>query len=494
MTTVADVLADTSLALGPLWVPRPGADVRWVATSELTDPVPFLEGGELLLTTGLGAVGWDAEWEPYVHRLATAGIVALGFGVGLSHPGVPAALLRAARTTDLNVLAVPRATSFVAISRAVSRALDAAERAEARRSLTVQRDLARAATRPDGPAAVLDRLAAHVRGTALLVDPDAQPHPDERVRAEIARLRPLGLRGASVLDDAGGRTAIQPVGLHGAPETYLVVHVPGRWSNGLHGAVATAVALLGLDADTRARDLRAQRRVRARAVELLLDGDVRSAAAVLSTALGGTTVPERVHVLRCAGPRRDEVLAAAEQRFPAPLLAAVLDEELVVVTDVPRDWEPLLEGLRAGVGAAEPVEHAARSAAGAARALARTGPHAPLVRWSDLVGEGVWSILDDRSTTLFADALLGGLDEELIGTLGSFLRHHGQRGAVAGELGVHRNTVRRRVRLIERALGRSLDDPQTRVDAWIALRAVTRGRSGADSPWSRPAPAATLDR
>jgi purine catabolism regulator len=471
VTTVADVLADASLALGPLWVPRPDADVRWVATSELADPVPFLEGGELLLTTGLGAVGWDAEWESYVHRLAAAGIVALGFGVGLSHPAVPAALLQAARTTDLNVVAVPRATSFVAISRAVSRALDAGERAEARRSLTVQRDLARAATRPDGPAAVLERLAAHVRGTALLVAADGHQHPDERVRAEIARLRPLGLRGAAVLDDAGGRTAIQPVGLHGAPETYLVVHVPGRWNSGLHGVVATAVALLGLDADTRKRDLRAQRRVRARAVELLLDGDVRAAGAVLSAAADEIPVPAPVHVLRCTGPRRDEVLAAAEQRFPVPPLAAVVDDQLVVVTGAPRDWEPLLDGVRTGVGPAEPVEHAARSAEGAARALARTGPHTPLVRWSDLVGEGVWSILDDRSTALFADALLGGLDGELTRTLDAFLRHHGGRGAVAEELGVHRNTVRRRVRLIERALGRSLDDPQTRVDAWIALRA-----------------------
>jgi purine catabolism regulator len=43
--------------------------------------------------------------------------------------------------------------------------------------------------------------------------------------------------------------------------------------------------------------------------------------------------------------------------------------------------------------------------------------------------------------------------------------------ATADELAVHRNTVRHRVRRIESLLGVSLDDPQVRVDAWVALHA-----------------------
>ena len=42
--------------------------------------------------------------------------------------------------------------------------------------------------------------------------------------------------------------------------------------------------------------------------------------------------------------------------------------------------------------------------------------------------------------------------------------------AVAEELGLHRNTVRNRLEAIEAVLPGKLDDPQTRVSAWIALQ------------------------
>jgi purine catabolism regulator len=62
-----------------------GRPVRWVHTSELDDPVPFLEGGELLLTTGLKLGRGKEKLRRYVHRLADAGVAGLGIGVGLSY-------------------------------------------------------------------------------------------------------------------------------------------------------------------------------------------------------------------------------------------------------------------------------------------------------------------------------------------------------------------------------------------------------------------------
>lgn len=81
-------------------------------------------------------------------------------------------------------------------------------------------------------------------------------------------------------------------------------------------------------------------------------------------------------------------------------------------------------------------------------------------------------VLDGERAAAFATSYLAPLagDQELIRTLESFLRHHGSRLGVAGELGVHRNTVRNRLAHIETALNGSLDDPQTRVNAWIALQ------------------------
>src|SRR3954454_23667795 len=73
--------------------------IGWVHPTELTDPQAFLEGGELLLTTGL-ALG-DGTSPDYVRRLVEAGVARLGFGVGLSHDDVPRALVATAAEVGL---------------------------------------------------------------------------------------------------------------------------------------------------------------------------------------------------------------------------------------------------------------------------------------------------------------------------------------------------------------------------------------------------------
>jgi PucR family transcriptional regulator, purine catabolism regulatory protein len=119
--TVATLLGTPSLSLTlhtrAAAVDRP---VSWVHVSELPDPTPFLEGGELLLTTGLALLHPDQSMADYVRRLADAGVVGLGLGTGLSHPAVPGELVRAADDCGLAVLEVPRQTPFIALSRTVS--------------------------------------------------------------------------------------------------------------------------------------------------------------------------------------------------------------------------------------------------------------------------------------------------------------------------------------------------------------------------------------
>ncbi|KOG67418.1 PucR family transcriptional regulator, partial [Streptomyces varsoviensis] len=71
--------------------------VRWAHVSELADPVPWMEGGELLLIT---AMKIDAEnpaaMRRYVKRLVGAGVVGLGFAVGVNYEQVPRPLIEAA--------------------------------------------------------------------------------------------------------------------------------------------------------------------------------------------------------------------------------------------------------------------------------------------------------------------------------------------------------------------------------------------------------------
>ncbi|MFD7945372.1 helix-turn-helix domain-containing protein, partial [Streptomyces sp. NPDC059744] len=45
--------------------------------------------------------------------------------------------------------------------------------------------------------------------------------------------------------------------------------------------------------------------------------------------------------------------------------------------------------------------------------------------------------------------------------------------AAAPDLGVHRHTLRYRMRRVEEILGRSLDDPDVRMELWLALKATS---------------------
>ncbi len=100
------------------------AHVRWVHSTELLDPTPWLRGGELLLTTGLQLEGAKAQRE-LVARLAEHEIAGLGFGTGFAHKRLPAALADEARKRAFPLFEVPYELPFIAITeRAFAQLLD----------------------------------------------------------------------------------------------------------------------------------------------------------------------------------------------------------------------------------------------------------------------------------------------------------------------------------------------------------------------------------
>jgi purine catabolism regulator len=100
------------------------APVRWVHSTELPDPTPWLKGGEVLLTTGLQLDGPRSQRE-FVELLADHEIAALGFGTGLTHRRLPAALVTAARKRGFPLFEVPYELPFIAITeRAFAHLLD----------------------------------------------------------------------------------------------------------------------------------------------------------------------------------------------------------------------------------------------------------------------------------------------------------------------------------------------------------------------------------
>jgi purine catabolism regulator len=89
--------------------------VRWVHSTELPDPTPWLKGGELLLTTGIQLDGAKVQRE-LIERLADHDIAGLGFGTGFAHKRLPAALVTAARKRQFPLFEVPYELPFIAIT------------------------------------------------------------------------------------------------------------------------------------------------------------------------------------------------------------------------------------------------------------------------------------------------------------------------------------------------------------------------------------------
>lgn len=143
--TLSGLLATTSLRLTALTHPDDTGDapISWAAVTELADPTPFLAGGEVLLTTGVRQKTVAAQTD-FVDHAIRAGVLALGYGTGLTHAKVPAAVVRRAGEVGLPLFEVPYETPFVAITRIVAEALAADNVARMERLLKGHQRLASA--------------------------------------------------------------------------------------------------------------------------------------------------------------------------------------------------------------------------------------------------------------------------------------------------------------------------------------------------------------
>jgi purine catabolism regulator len=112
--TVESLIAELGLELAS-GHESANASVRWVHSTELPDPTPWLRGGELLLTTGIQLKGPKTQRE-LIERLADHQIAGLGFGTGFTHKRLPAALVTAARKRSFPLFEVPYELPFIAIT------------------------------------------------------------------------------------------------------------------------------------------------------------------------------------------------------------------------------------------------------------------------------------------------------------------------------------------------------------------------------------------
>src|SRR4051794_32177522 len=168
MLTVRDLARDLELEL-LAGGDAADAPVRWVHISELADPTPWLSGGELLLTTGMG-IGAADELREYLDRIADHGLAGLGFGLGFGHDEVPEALLEAARARGFPLFCVPYELPFIAVTERAFAQLVNEQYAVLRRALSAHERLERIVLSERGLDGVAAALAAMIGGPALVFD------------------------------------------------------------------------------------------------------------------------------------------------------------------------------------------------------------------------------------------------------------------------------------------------------------------------------------
>ncbi|MFB6808335.1 helix-turn-helix domain-containing protein [Streptomyces sp. NPDC056387] len=453
---------------------------------------------------GPGAASGSAEEaaDAYVRRLVGSGVAALGFGVAPLHAEVPPELVRASARHGLPLLEVPPQTRFTAVARTVWRLMAEARTRELRRVTEAQQALAAAAARPDPVPAVLRRLASSLNGWAAVLTPPspalgaAATGPTEpaggtggagAAGAAVGTGDEGGARAAEAAGGAGrggggaGRVSVSAGSVPGGEAVEALVALAGRVAPGTT-ATATATAggvqlsayalgggqALGVATAVRAPGDHAIASIAAVLLALLTaDRPAGAEAAALArlllggspaAALGG---PGPWYAVHARGGPDPQALAAA-------LGTVLLDPDgpaVRLLTD--RDPAPQ-PGWRLGVSAPAGPDALAAADAQARRALERAeAARTPLARHAD---PGLAGLVGEAEARAHAEALLGPLPPALRDTLRAWLAHHGSWDRSAAALGVHRNTVRQRIARAASLLGRDLDDPDTRMELWFALR------------------------
>ncbi|MET8155281.1 PucR family transcriptional regulator [Sphaerisporangium sp. NPDC005289] len=458
--------------------------VRWVAVSELEDPTPFLEGDELVLTTGMRLAPDDAP--AYVSRLVGRGAAGLGFGVGLGHESVPPEFVAAAADAGLPLVEVPRETPFISIGKAVSDMLAAERYEELGDAFAAQGRLTRAALRAGGMAGVVRRLAREIHGWAVLFDEtggvlhaagEGADKAAPLVRGELHRLRASdGAPASLALSGPHEHVIVQPLGDQRRVTGFFAVGAQRPFSPVGHTVVNTAGSLLALSLEQRRDRLAAVRRVRSAVLRLLLAGEREAARETLAALPGGPAETAFMDggpfvVLACEAGDAEE-LQDALPGFTAPWGG-------VVIALAPVEQAgPVAEAAarRGRVGVSEPVESSGPSAlaAGLEQAQRALLSARPVMRFADLAGQGLLSLVEPNLLSGFAASLLAPLREygsraDLVESLRAYLACNGHWDAAAQRLGVHRHTLRYRMRRVAELLGRDLDDPAVRAELWMAL-------------------------
>lgn len=485
------------------------APLRWVHSSDLADPTPFLADDLLLLTTGTQFVtgagagtgtdtGAEAEEDPatyraYVSRLRARGVRGLGFGTEVVRDGIPPALVDACREERMPLFEVPYRTPFIALARANAEAIAAQAYARRTWALSAQRAISLAALRPDGLGATVAELARQLGAWVGLFDAAGtltQSHPSsgpgnevaEALTAEAGAVLRRGARAASTLDVGDQRVTLQTLGRGGHLRGLIAIAGADLDLEG-RSVVTSVIAMAGLALEQNVGLSKARAALRAGLLHALMTDDPTLARRV-SRELWGA-LPPAPFVLAVATVSPGRVDAGADWlEFRASEARGTVfygrGPDGVVIVAPAHDEETLAAFARlfdATVGAADPADYNGFARAHTqAVAAAQRGTVGTVARFADTAAGGILASLDTPTARALADARLHPLRAHddaqgtaLVDTVRTWLAHDARIDEAARALGIHRHTVRARVAQAQQLLGIDLSSFPARAELWAAL-------------------------
>jgi PucR family transcriptional regulator, purine catabolism regulatory protein len=462
-------------------------EVTWLHVSELDDPTAFLEGGEFLLTTGLGVGELATAQRSYLRRLAKHGLAGLGFGLGFGFSEVPAGLVEEGNKLGFPVVCVPYEVPFVAITKGATTRLASEQLERLTRALEVNERLAEAVLEGRGVPALLAIVSGHLGCSLALVDERrrvvAERHTGRHASFEGALELPLG---------SGGLLKAAREGTPFGEYDRLVLH-HGQTALGFELARRRAVSaaelrlagdlLEDLEGD-RLDDREASRRMAAFGLD-----PSRPHAAFLAVPASNGSTGERVRseVADLLDRRSVRYLSTARPDRAGFLVEVESEEDALALALKLVEAEP---SARIGVGRPALGRALGRSLVEARAAIDATTT--PVASYRDLGSLELLLSLPDAALEAFVDRVLGPTaGNARLGESLAVLLETGCRWSDAAErLGIHRHTLRYRMDRLREQTGRHPDEPEQRMELWLAVKA-RQALAARLSNGSKPAAAAS---
>jgi purine catabolism regulator len=458
--------------------------IEWTHVSELEDPGPWLEGGEMLIVNGFGIPADAGAQADYIRRLASHRVVALALGV--RSPPLHQEMLDAADDAGLPLLRLPKETPFVAISHVVASANQHAVQRRLVRHLQILDTL-----RPRGGI----RTSARERFAEL---EDISGYRLALVSgAGYALLEewpwiPDGLDVAALVEDGEERIVIDggyalPVSVGSRIAAFLVaLEHPHRQPAGI-SALQHIATVAALEAAEVYRQREARRRSGAEALAELLAGRLSADDAATRLGSEGLGHDDRLVLaaFRASGGELhdDDLHHWLDDRCVAHLM--LRQDELYVLLADHADWiADVVRELDVVAGISSAIPNLARLAVARREALwslASAGGAASrrVVRFGAQDSFAHWLPADLDALELMVQATLGPILDydaanhtELLRSLTAYFDNRRKRRVTAAELFVHVHTLTYRLKRIEALTNRDLDDLQDTSELWLALKAL----------------------